>query len=266
MRAKGELLLVDAGDYSHSTPTHDDRDNRFILRAMGEMRYDAMTLGELELYRGPEYVQSILDSTRVPITLANVRFAKSKKQVGERYVIRNVGGVNYGIIGLVAQDFGDGRNKFTALGFVVEDPFEVAAKLVPEVEKKADLVVVLAHLGSSDALQLPKAVKGIDVIVFGHFPGTVAPSAVEGPLVVRPGQRGQYIGEAKIVVNPENKIVSYSGETVALDVKLVKENPAIAAQRAALKKVLEAEGKGKGGEKASTHSSDSAEHGKDAGQ
>jgi 2',3'-cyclic-nucleotide 2'-phosphodiesterase (5'-nucleotidase family) len=95
----------------------------------------------------------------------------------------------------------------------------------------------------------------------------VAPSAVEGPLVVRPGQRGQYIGEAKIVVNPENKIVSYSGETVALDVKVVKENPAIAAQRAALKKVLEAEGKAaKGGEKASTHSSDSPEPGKDAGE
>jgi 5'-nucleotidase len=241
---KGDLLLVDAGDYCHPTLTHDDRENQLVLRSMNAMRYDAMTLGELEFNHGPAYVQSILDSARVPIALANVRFAKSKLPVGQRFVISKVGDVNYGIIGLLGQDFGEGKEKFGELGFIVDDPFEVAAKVVPEVKKQADLVVVLAHLASADALQLPRAVKGIDLVIFGHYPGMVAPTKMEDALVVRPGQRGQYIAETKIILNPENKIVSYSGETKSIEVKTVKENPAIAAQRQRVKEALAAEGKG----------------------
>ena len=65
---------MDAGDYAHPTQTHEDRENWFVLRTMGEMHYDAMTLGELELLRGPSYVKSIIDSTKVPLALANVRW------------------------------------------------------------------------------------------------------------------------------------------------------------------------------------------------
>lgn len=229
------MLLVDAGDYAHPDLKHEDRENWFILHAMGEMQYDAMTLGELELYRGKDYVESIIDSTKVPLTLANVRFKGAKKPLGEPFLIRQVKGVTCGIIGLMGQDFGEGKQKFVELGYEVDDPFVVAAKLVPEVRKQADLVIVLAHLGSADAFQLPKAVPGIDVIVFGHYPGTVAPTQVEGALTVRPGQRGQYLGETRIVVTPENKIASYSGEAVTLDVKVVGENPKLAAELRALK-------------------------------
>ncbi len=229
---------MDGGDYAHPTLTHEDSENWFILKAMGHMRYDAMTLGELELYRGVTYVQSILDSTLVPVTLANARFLATKKPIGEPYIMRQAGDITYGIIGLIGQDFGEGKEKFTELGFAVDDPFEVAARLVPEVRKKVEVVVVLAHLGSADAFQLPKSVKGIDVVVFGHYPGTVAPTQVEGAVTVRPGQRGQYMGETKIVLSPENKIVSYSGEAVALDVKTIPEEPKIATELAALKKAL----------------------------
>jgi len=232
------VLLVDAGDYAHPTLTHEDQENWFILRSMGLMRYDAMTLGELELYRGAKYVQAVLDSTKIPVTLANARFTATKAPIGKPYILTKIGDVTYGIIGLIGQDFGEGKEKLVGLGFTVDDPFEVAAKIVPEVRKQADLVVVLAHLGSADAFQLPKSVKGIDVVVFGHYPGTVAPTQVEGAVTVRPGQRGQYMGETKIVLSPENKVVSYSGEAVALDVKKIGEEPRIAAELKALKKVL----------------------------
>lgn len=232
------MLLVDAGDYAHPTLTHEDRENWFILKAMDQMRYDAMTLGELELYRGTKYVQSILDTTKIPVTLANASITATKAPIGKPFVLTKTGDVTYGIIGLIGQDFGEGKEKLVELGFTVDDPFEVAAKLVPEVRKQADLVVVLAHLGSADAFQLPKSIKGIDVVVFGHYPGTVAATQVEGAVTVRPGQRGQYMGETKIVVSPENKVVSYSGEAVALDVKVIGEEPKIAAELSALKKAL----------------------------
>jgi 2',3'-cyclic-nucleotide 2'-phosphodiesterase (5'-nucleotidase family) len=239
MRSKsGPLLLVDAGDYSDPTATGSGEENWFILRAMGRMHYDAMTLGELELYRGTDYVQSILDSTQVPVTLANAKFTKTKAPVGKEFLLSKVDGVTYGIIGLVGKDFGEGADKFTTAGFTVEDPFDTAARLVPVVKKQADLVVVLAHLGSADALQLPKAVPGIDVVVFGHYPGITAATQVEGAVTVRPGQRGMYIGETRLVVNPEHKIVSFTGESVPLDKDKIREDPTMLADLRGLMKSL----------------------------
>jgi 2',3'-cyclic-nucleotide 2'-phosphodiesterase (5'-nucleotidase family) len=234
----GELLLLDGGDYAHPTQSHEDRENWFILHAMGEMGYDAMTLGELELYRGVDYVRSIIDSTQVPITLANARFSASQEPIGERFLIREMRGVKLGIIGLIGADFGEGKQKFTELGFDVDDPFETADKLVPQVKKEVDLVVLLAHMASADAFQLPRAVPGIDVIIFGHYPGTVSPTQVNGALVVRPGQRGQYLGKTQLVLNPENQLVSYSGKAEILDIEIINEHRQIADELNALKQAL----------------------------
>jgi 2',3'-cyclic-nucleotide 2'-phosphodiesterase (5'-nucleotidase family) len=235
---QGPFLLVDAGDYCHPTLTEGVEENRYILASMGKMGYDVMTLGDLELSRGADYVAGILTDTKVPVALGNVIFAKDGKRVGEPIVVRKVGDVTYGIIGLVGKDFGEGASKFEDLGFKIEDPFEVATKLVPEAKKLADFVVVLAHLGSADAFQLPKAVPGIDVVVFGHYPGTVAPTMVEGAVTIRAGQRGQYVGETRIVVNPEKRIVSCSGSAVAMDTKTLREDPATLAELRDLMKTL----------------------------
>jgi 2',3'-cyclic-nucleotide 2'-phosphodiesterase (5'-nucleotidase family) len=239
-RTQGPFLLVDGGDYSHPTATEGDEESRYILSSMGKMGYDVMTLGDLELTRGPEYVAGILRDSKVPVALSNVTLAKDGKRIGEPIVVRKVGDVTYGIIGLVGKDFGEGASKFEDLGFKIEDPFETATRLVPEAKKTADFVVVLAHLGSADAFQLPKAVPGIDVVVFGHYPGTVAPTMVEGAVTIRPGQRGQYIGETRLVVNPEKRVVSASGSAVAIDTKTLREDPTTLAE---LRDLMKKQGK-----------------------
>jgi 2',3'-cyclic-nucleotide 2'-phosphodiesterase (5'-nucleotidase family) len=244
LQAKGNCLIVDGGDFLHPTTTHDDRESWFILRAMGLMGYDAMTLGEIELYRGAKYVAAIADSAsaaKVSIVLANARYADSGKPVGKPFILKQVGGVTWGIIGLIGQDFGDEKGKFKQAGFLVDDPFAVASKLVPEVRKQADMVMVLAHLAATDAAELPKSVPGIDAIVFGHYPGIVASTQVGSTVTIRPGQRGQYVGETKITVSPENKIVSYSGKAVPLELATIPEEPQIAAARQALKEQLATE-------------------------
>ena len=70
-------------------------------------QFGPSTLSELELYLGTDYVQSILDSTQVPVTLANAKFTKTKATVGKEFLLNKVDGVTYGIIGLVGKDFGE---------------------------------------------------------------------------------------------------------------------------------------------------------------
>jgi 2',3'-cyclic-nucleotide 2'-phosphodiesterase (5'-nucleotidase family) len=229
MRSREPLLLVDAGDYCQPALTQGEQENWFILRAMGRMGYDAMTLGEIELGRGAEYVQAILDSTRVPVTLANVSFTRSGKPVGEKFILARVGDVTYAIVGLIGPDFGEREAKLSDLGFTVEDPVVVAKRLVPELEAKADVVLVLAHLGAADAAELPKSVPGIDAVILGHYPGTDELKQVEGAVVIRPGQRGQYVAETRITLTSQNKVASFSGTAVAMDKKVIREDPQMLA-------------------------------------
>lgn len=240
LRSRGPLLLVDAGDYSHPAQTQGEQENWFILRAMGRMGYNAMTLGELDLSRGPDYVRAILDSTRVPVTLANVTFARDGKPAGEKFILKQVGGVTCGIIGLVGQDFGEGATKLADLGFAIEDPVLVAQRLVPEVAAKADFVVVLAHLASADAANLPQSVPGIGAVILGHYPGTNDPEQVAEAVIIRPGQRGQYVGETRITMCPDDKIASFSGSAVAMDKKTIREDPEMLAD---LRGLMDALGK-----------------------
>ncbi len=236
--AAGPLLLVDGGDYCHPTPGHDDRENAFILEAMGKMRYDAMTLGELEIDRGVDYVKALLVATPVPITLANVRFAADSTPVGEPYVIREVDGVTCGIIGLLGQDLGEGTAKFSELGFAVEDPLAVAARMVPEVRKEVDLVVVLAHLSATEAAALPEAVPGIGLVVCGHYPGSADPAQSGGAIMVRPGQRGQTVGETRITLAADGKIAGFSGRAVVLETRTMREDPELLAELRSLMAAL----------------------------
>jgi len=236
MRSREPVLVVDAGDCSHPSAATAAAEDWFILRAMGRMRYDAMTLGEIELSRGPDYVQSILDSTRVPVTLANVTFTKSGKPVGEKFIVKKVGGVTCGVIGLVGSDFGDSDSaaKLADLGFTIEDPVAVARRLVPEVKAKADVVIVLAHLPAAVAARLPENVPGISAVVLGHYPGTEAPKDMAGAVVIRPGQRGQYVGETRLALGADGKIASFSGQAVAMDKKAIREDPEMLADLRAL--------------------------------
>lgn len=234
MRSRGPVLVVDAGDYSHPAATAAAQEDWFILRAMDRMRYDAMTLGELELARGADYVRAILDSTRVPVTLANVTFAGSGKPVGEKFILKKVGGVTCGVIGLVGPDLGDGAAKLADLGFAIEDPIAAAKRLVPEVKAKADVVVVLAHIPAADAAKLPESVPGIGAVILGHYPGTEAPTAIGGAVVIRSGQRGQYVGETRIAMGAGAKVASFEGEAVAMDKKVIREDPRMLADLRAL--------------------------------
>jgi hypothetical protein len=267
------VLLVDGGDLAHPNLKHEERYNQFVLRAMGSMSYDAMTLGELELYRGRDYVQSLLDSTRVPIALANARFAESGKPLGERYILRKVGEVTYGIVGLLGQQFEDGRGKpreqarvdgvakFKNAGFAVDDPFEVAATLVPEVDKLAEVVVVLAHLPTDEARELAKAVPGIDVLVLGHQLHAQPPAQLEtttqtpgaeagenyvkslGPVVVTPGQQGQHLAQTRLSLAADRRILAYGGAATPLTLRDFPERMDLAEALKKLHQVVNSERK-----------------------
>jgi hypothetical protein len=67
--------------------------------------------------------------------------------------------------------------------------------------EKVDVVVLLAHLGRTEAYDLASQVEGIDVLVVGHRPSLILRSReVNGAVAVSSGTQGQNIGESLVHV------------------------------------------------------------------
>jgi hypothetical protein len=153
------------------------------------------------------------------LVCANLVTKDDQKPFVKPYVIRRAGNVRVAFFGLMGKDLRlhavPGERELE-----IQDPFETARRLVPELRKKADLVVLLSHIGLTEGQRLTLEVPGIDAMVFGHQAGLFREVAkTNGVINVRAGDRGQQIPMIHLVVE-DRKITSYDGEMVTLDEKV----------------------------------------------
>ena len=211
--------MVDAGDFFGTTGEQDSLKSGFMVQAMDRLGYDVVTIGERELSFGQRYLLDTFKKTKIDLVSANLVFADSKKPLVKPYVIRKAGSVRVAFTGLMGPEI----KLKTVAGeqpLAILDPFETARKLIPELRKKADVIVVLSHLGLTDGQKLTMEAPGIDVMVFGHLVGLSKQVVqTQGVINVRGGERGQYIPSLHLAVE-DGKIKSYDGEVVILDDKI----------------------------------------------
>jgi len=209
-----DALLVDAGDYSMGTPFQTIfRTDSPELRVMGQMGYDAVTLGNHEYdYRASGLADSLQSAVAArkagevlpEIVQANVSFPA--KQDGsltpslvalqqayqdygiKEYTVIEKNGVKIGIFGLMGKDAASNAPK-AEVEFT--DPVENAKRIVSLLKKEnVDLIVCLSHCGTwkdvaeSEDQILAKKVPDIDVIISGHTHTKVEVPILEGKTLI----------------------------------------------------------------------------------
>ena len=102
------------------------------------------------------------------------------------YIIKNIGGVRIAIVGFITPGVPRWEIPEHYRGYQFEPIVEAAQRVIPQVHKQADLVVVIMHsgldrdpatgkifegqenLGENAAWELAEQVPGIDMIFYGH--------------------------------------------------------------------------------------------------
>ncbi len=205
-----EALLLDSGDTIQGTPlayyyaTKDTHATNPMMLLMNAMHYDAMCVGNHEFNFGLDVLWKAKSEAQFPILAANIRQAYSGGAPFFRpYVIKQVDGVRVAIVGFVTPGIPRWEIPEHYRGYIFEPIVEAAKRVIPEVRKNADLVVVIAHSGlgpdptasqaaSADEIAgenamyaLAEQVPGIDVILFGHTHREVKELMVNGELLVQ---------------------------------------------------------------------------------
>ena len=177
---------------------------------MNEMGYVAATVGNHEFNYGPTVFNKYQSEAEFPLLSANVTGCRD--YTFEPYTIKDVGGVQVGILGLTPPAVVHWERPENIVGCVFGDAMTRGQHYVPIMRAAgADVIVVAAHSGLDETYgygreenfvkYLANEVPGIDVILAGHAHANVASQLINGVLVTEPNYHGRNVSDIRITVS-----------------------------------------------------------------
>jgi len=152
------------------------------MEFLNRLDFTAMTLGNHEFDKGPDFLAGFLKYTTVPVVSANID-ASAIPGLDDRikpYFIASYGGEKIGIIGLTTKE----TAFISSPGKVVfADEAETARQYVKKLEAQGvNKIILLTHVGLDADKKLAATVPGVDIIVGGHSHSLLGDPAAMGEL------------------------------------------------------------------------------------
>jgi 5'-nucleotidase / UDP-sugar diphosphatase len=207
-RGKTPSLLLAAGDMIQGNPWANLFQGKSSIDVMNAMRFDAMVVGNHEFDFGPKVLKERTAQARFPVLGANVKgFAGLKP-----YVIKNLQGVRIAIIGVVTPETPVATHPRNVAGLTFSTPESAVKKYLPELKRRADIVIVLSHCGFQADRDLAARVPGIDVIVGGHSHTKILqPELVGKTIIVQAWEHAKALGVLNLKIK-DGKVAGFDGE------------------------------------------------------
>ena len=222
------VLLLDGGDTLGDTMLAGATRGTAMIDVMNAIRYDAMVVGNHEPDFGADVLRQRIRDAQFAVLASNIR-SRDGGLLARPYFIKEVGGINVGVIGLAYPNTALTTAKRNVDGLRFADATSSARRYVPMLRRAgADIVVALTHLGLGADIALAKSVRGIDLIVGGHSHNRMHDALQVGDtLIVQAGAHGSDLGRIDLVVE-RGRIASFARSLIAIDTSVVPD-PDIAA-------------------------------------
>lgn len=210
IRARRPTLLVSAGDMIQGNNWANLFLGESVIELMNEMRFDALVLGNHEFDFGADVLRKRISEARFPVLGANVKGLEPVRP----YVIRELQGVRIAFIGVVTEDVPvttHPRNvpglSFLSAAAAVEDNLAL-------LRDKADVIIVLSHIGHAADRELAAKVSGLTAIIGGHSHTKVqAPVVINNTLVLQAWEHGKALGQLDLYLE-DRKVIKAEGRLV----------------------------------------------------
>lgn len=192
-------LLVSAGDATQGTLLATATNGTAIITLMNAADYDLMTLGNHEFDKGAGHAADLAGRAEFPVLSANTILPDGTALPGTagNFIIET-GGKKIGFFGITTTETAGPYSEF-----LCTDEIRAAKnQTIQLMEKDADLIVALVHIGTDPAssptsYDLAAAVPEIDLIIDGHS-HTVVQDTVGNTTIVQTGAFLQNLGRINI--------------------------------------------------------------------
>jgi 5'-nucleotidase/UDP-sugar diphosphatase len=205
-------LLLSAGDMIQGNAWANLFRGKSVIDLMNAMKFDAMVVGNHEFDYGPEVLKERIAQANFPILGANIEGLPSLKP----YVIKNLQGAKIGIIGVVTLDtLASHPQNLEGLKFTT--PESAIRKYLPELQRQANIILVLSHCGYPADRKLAAEIPGLHVIVGGHtHTKLLHPEMVGNTIIVQAWEHAKALGVLDLQIK-EGRIVNFQGGLQEID-------------------------------------------------
>jgi 2',3'-cyclic-nucleotide 2'-phosphodiesterase (5'-nucleotidase family) len=210
-------LFLAGGDLMQGTNLSNLFSGKPVIEALNLMGLDASAVGNHEFDNGLAAFRERAKEAAFPFLASNIDGDGPWKPG----IVRTVGRLRVALFGLATPDTPVETHPLNVRGLAFRDAVAAARAAVAELRPRADLVVVLSHLGSDEDERLAAAVPGIDVIVGGHTHTKITqPVIVGSTLILQAYERGTVLGRLALTVE--------GGRVIAVDYRLLPITPELA--------------------------------------
>ncbi len=221
------VILLDNGDTIHGTyPANFDR-GKSMQPILNKLGFDAWT-AHWDFAYGPDYLKEYAEELSYPLLAVNCYDEETGELVFKPYRIIERGGVRVAVIGIAATIVDKVMPESFHRGIrltIGEEELQQWVKHVRE-EEKAQLVIIVSHLGYPQAHQMLDRVNGIDVFLSGHTHNRIRQAEkVNGAIIIQSGCHGSFLGKIELTLD-EKGVQSYTHRLIEVDTT-IPENPAI---------------------------------------
>ena len=225
--SQGCTLFCDCGDTIHGTYPALDTQGQALVPILNSLGLDAMT-AHWEFAYGPKVFHQRVAELNYPMLANNVYDKETKKLVYQPYIVKEIGGLRVGLVGIASNivdkamppSYSEGI--FFTLG---RDELPLSVDML-RAQEKVDLVILVSHLGFPQEMKLLSEVHGIDICLSGHTHNRLYQPVLNGKtIVMQSGCHGSFLGRLDLEVE-KGQIVDYHHRLIEVEAA-IQPDPAV---------------------------------------
>ncbi|HXI88756.1 MAG TPA: multiheme c-type cytochrome [Blastocatellia bacterium] len=234
-------LLVDAGNLfsddrfsAPQLPAEVMTKNKWVVKGYGDFHHDAANISYLDLpYLGELLKKDGFDkrAEEFPfierLVSSNIHPMDDLHRDPAAYVIRELTlkrgapgrTLRVGIVGFSEEKpAGPNMKETVYAGFRIDDPFETAKKILPELKQKSDLIVALAYMDMGSVQRLATENPEIDTIIAARQTSSMDEAQhFNRATITYAYNQTKYLGELRVYVKGDGSAENQVNRYVALD-------------------------------------------------
>lgn len=235
----GRVLTLDSGDVFQGAPVFNLFEGEVEIRTLGELKLDAVVVGNHEFDRGAlNYATQLERWSSFYSLAANYDFESAERPWNSQldalvdpYAIFDLDGFKVGVVGLGnLSSITSIHEADNSLDVYARDTMDTVRHYCALLEPQVDLVVVLTHLGLSDDEEIAREDPNVDIVVGGHLHVALDPIKVVKSEAV-PGKRvpvsaagafAKYVQRVDLVVL-DGDIIAHDSRLIPIDASIVED-------------------------------------------
>ncbi len=219
-----DALVFDTGDFLPVTV--DSLKATYVIKALHACNIDAIVAGDQDFNLGSAFIEN----AGLPFVSASLFNPNSNGYYFPTYKLFRVDSIDIAVTSLTLPSAFAFYPDSIKSQVGVEPPQFTWKRYGPLLQDKADVVIVLSHMGYYDDQKFIEAHDDIDILISGHSQVLLTkPEQIGKTIVVAPGKNGENLGVLHVKFDSLNNITNYDNVMIPLIADSVGESDTVRA-------------------------------------